>query len=107
MGTFGSIVFTNYLKHSGLLVSSEVRQLIDPTRNRLRATPATDAKKTLSQKKDDIIVQEVKAIWGKHPSCKPWRIAGGDLRRSEPTTGTPRDYCVRGSCSGNTPSVVV
>lgn len=51
-------------------------QLIDPTRNRLKTTDATDAKKASSQKTDDIIVQEAKATWRRHPNHTPWRVAG-------------------------------
>jgi hypothetical protein len=48
----------------------------DPIRDRLRTTPASDAKKGRSQRIDSIIADEAAPFWRGRPSYKPWRVAG-------------------------------
>ncbi len=51
------------------------KRVKDPIGNRLRTGRATDAKKLLSQRMDEIIIAEAAPIW-RFQSYKPWRVAG-------------------------------
>jgi hypothetical protein len=51
-------------------------QLVDPIKNRLNATDASDERRKTTAKVDAIICEVVGRFWRKYPSYKPWRVAG-------------------------------
>ena len=64
------------LGSSALIASQQVTNPIAERLTRQSAAHATAKKKETSAKIDDAIIAVARPIWCKHPTWKPWRVAG-------------------------------